>query len=166
MASSRRCEDVPDEVRTHYGELAEQIRGHQFRYYVLDSPTVTDGEFDVLLRELQGIEDKYPSLVTPDSPTQRVGGAFSTDFTAVDHLERLLSLDNVFNTEDLRAWAERVHKEIGEDSHFLCELKIDGLALNLLYEDGRLVRALTRGDGRTGEDVTLNVRTIKDSRSG
>jgi DNA ligase (NAD+) len=155
-------EEVPDDVRAHYGELAEQIRGHQFRYYVTDSPTITDGEFDTLLRELQGIEDTYPSLVTPDSPTQRVGGTFSTDFTTVDHLERLLSLDNVFNTEDLQAWADRVHKEIGEDAHFLCELKIDGLALNLLYEDGKLIRALTRGDGRTGEDVTLNVRTIKD----
>jgi DNA ligase (NAD+) len=153
-------EDVPDDVRARYGELADEIRGHQFRYYVLDSPTITDGEFDVLLRELQDLEERHPSLVTPDSPTRRVGGTFATDFTAVDHLERLLSLDNAFNTEDLRAWAERVAKEIGTDVHYLCELKIDGLALNLLYQDGRLTRALTRGDGRTGEDVTLNVRTI------
>nr|WP_223199019.1 NAD-dependent DNA ligase LigA [Solihabitans fulvus] len=155
-------EDVPTDVRERHAALAEEVRGHQFRYYVLDSPTVTDGEFDALLGELQQLEDEHPALATPDSPTQLVGGTFSTEFTTVDHLERMLSLDNAFDPEELGAWAERVVKEIGDTAHYLCELKIDGLAINLLYQDGRLVRALTRGDGRTGEDVTLNVRTMGD----
>ncbi|QWF83358.1 NAD-dependent DNA ligase LigA [Amycolatopsis sp. CA-230715] len=152
--------DVPAEARERHAALAEEIRGHQFRYYVLDSPTITDGEFDVLLRELEGLEEEHPGLRTPDSPTQKVGGTFSTEFTAYDHLERMLSLDNVFDPEELVTWVERVEKEIGA-TRYLCELKIDGLAINLLYEDGRLTRALTRGDGRTGEDVTLNVRTLE-----
>ncbi|MFJ6672252.1 NAD-dependent DNA ligase LigA [Actinosynnema sp. NPDC091369] len=155
-------EDVPAGARERHAELAEVVRGHQFRYYVLDSPTVSDGEFDALLRELEALEREHPGLATPDSPTQRVGGTFSTEFTAVDHLERMLSLDNVFSQDELAGWFERVRKEVGADAHFLCELKIDGLAVNLLYEHGRLVRALTRGDGRTGEDVTLNVRTLRD----
>lgn len=152
--------DVPAEVRERHGALVEEIRGHQFRYYVLDSPIVSDGQFDALLAELQAIEDEYPGLVTPESPTQNVGGTFSTDFTAHDHLERMLSLDNVFDTEEFKAWVERVEKEVGP-TKYLAELKIDGLAINLLYENGRLTRALTRGDGRTGEDVTLNVRTLE-----
>ena len=118
------------------------------------------------MRRLNAIEDEHPSLRTPDSPTQQVGGAiFSTDFQAVDHLERLLSLDNAFSAEELAAWAARVERDAGGASlHYLCELKIDGLAINLLYEKGRLTRALTRGDGRTGEDVTLNVRTVEGIR--
>jgi DNA ligase (NAD+) len=152
--------EVPAEVRERYGVLAEEVRGHQFRYYVLDSPIVSDGQFDALLGELQAMEDAHPGLVTPDSPTQNVGGTFSTIFTAYDHLERMLSLDNVFDTEELLAWVERVEREIGS-TRYLCELKIDGLAINLLYEDGKLTRALTRGDGRTGEDVTLNIRTLE-----
>ncbi|KZB81530.1 NAD-dependent DNA ligase LigA [Amycolatopsis regifaucium] len=152
--------DVPAEVRERHGALAEEIRGHQFRYYVLDSPIVSDGQFDELLNELQAIEDEYPGLVTPESPTQNVGGTFSTEFVAHDHLERMLSLDNVFDTEGFETWVERVQKEIGA-TKYLAELKIDGLAINLLYENGRLTRALTRGDGRTGEDVTLNVRTLE-----
>jgi DNA ligase (NAD+) len=155
------ADDVPADIRERHSVLAEQLRGHQFRYYILDSPTVSDGEFDALLRELQAIEDAHPSLVTPDSPTQRVGGTFSTEFTAHDHLERMLSLDNVFDVEGLHAWADRVEKSVGGPFHYLCELKIDGLAINLLYENGTLTRALTRGDGRTGEDVTLNVRTMR-----
>ncbi|WP_199439192.1 NAD-dependent DNA ligase LigA [Umezawaea beigongshangensis] len=155
-------EDVPAAVRERHAALADEVRGHQFQYYVRDAPTITDGEFDALLGELQGLEDEHPGLVTPDSPTQRVGGTFSTEFTAVDHLERMLSLDNAFDAEGLRAWFDRVEKEVGSSAHYLCELKIDGLAVNLLYENGRLVRALTRGDGRTGEDVTLNVRTVRE----
>ncbi len=114
------------------------------------------------MKRLDALEEAHPSLRTPDSPTQQVGGAvFSTDFQAVDHLERMLSLDNAFSAEELAAWAARVERDAGGATlHYLCELKIDGLAVNLLYEDGRLTRALTRGDGRTGEDVTLNVRTI------
>ncbi|MGM1060459.1 NAD-dependent DNA ligase LigA [Saccharothrix sp. Mg75] len=155
-------EDVPAAAREAHAALAEVVRGHQFNYYVKDSPTVGDGEFDALLRELEAMERAHPGLATPDSPTQRVGGTFSTEFRAVDHLERMLSLDNAFSPDELRAWFERVEKEVGTGVHYLCELKIDGLAVNLLYEKGRLVRALTRGDGRTGEDVTLNVRTLDD----
>jgi DNA ligase (NAD+) len=151
--------DVPAEVRDRHAVLAEDLLGHQFRYYVLDSPTISDGEFDALLRELADLEERYPILVTPDSPTQRVGGKFSTEFAAHDHLERMLSLDNAFDLDELGAWVDRVRRE-ADDARYLCELKIDGLAVNLLYEDGRLTRALTRGDGRTGEDVTLNVRTM------
>ena len=154
--------DVPDEIRHEWVTLAEQVRAHQFAYHVKDSPTISDGEYDALIRRLSALEDEHPALRTPDSPTQQVGGAvFSTDFQAVDHLERMLSLDNAFDADELRAWAARVERDTGGAAHhFLCELKIDGLAINLLYEDGRLTRALTRGDGRTGEDVTLNVRTI------
>ncbi|CAN5403409.1 NAD-dependent DNA ligase LigA [soil metagenome] len=152
---------APSEVRHQWAELAEEIRGHQFAYYVRDAPTIADGEFDAMLRTLEQLEQQHPSLRTPDSPTQQVGGAFSTEFTAVDHLERMLSLDNAFSAEEMQAWADRVEREAGgAEVHYLCELKIDGLAINLLYEKGRLVRALTRGDGRTGEDVTHNVRTI------
>ncbi|MGB6180520.1 MAG: NAD-dependent DNA ligase LigA [Rhodococcus sp. (in: high G+C Gram-positive bacteria)] len=150
------------EQKQQWQELAEEVRGHQFRYYVRDAPIVSDGQFDALLRRLQAMEDEHPDLRTPDSPTQLVGGGFETDFTAVDHLERMLSLDNVFDEDELRAWVRRIEVEAGENLHYLCEVKIDGVALNLLYENGRLVRAGTRGDGRTGEDVTLNARTIGD----
>ena len=139
------------------------MRGHQFRYYVKDAPVISDGEFDTLLGELAALEDRHPELRTPDSPTQLVGGAgFATDFTSADHLERMLSLDNVFDADELTACAARLTGEIGDDPEFLCELKIDGVALALVYRDGRLERAATRGDGRTGEDVTLNARTISD----
>ena len=154
--------EPPIEVRAEYGELVESVRGHQFRYYVLDAPTVSDAEFDRQFRRLQDLEERWPVLVAPDSPTQLVGGGFSTEFAAHDHLERMLSLDNAFDTETLRAWADRVAREVGGGVHYLAELKIDGLAVNLLYENGRLTRGLTRGDGRTGEDVTLNLRTVRD----
>ncbi|GAA2347758.1 NAD-dependent DNA ligase LigA [Saccharopolyspora halophila] len=160
--SAEGIEDVPAEVRERYAELAEEVRGHQFRYYVLDSPTISDGEFDELFTSLQRMEDEHPALRAPDSPTQVVGGTFSTAFEPVAHLERMLSLDNAFDTEELQAWADRVEKEVGGGADYLCELKIDGLAINLLYRDGHLERALTRGDGRTGEDVTFNVRTMRD----
>jgi len=158
--------DVPDDVRHEWTELAEQVRGHQFSYHVKDAPTISDGEYDALIRQLNALEDHYAELRTPDSPTQQVGAAFSTDFAAVDHLERMLSLDNAFSAQELAAWAARVERDVASDGggtayHYLCELKIDGLAINLLYERGRLVRAATRGDGRTGEDVTNNVRTIE-----
>lgn len=158
--------DVPDDVRHEWTELADQVRGHQFSYHVKDAPTISDGEYDALVRRLTSLEDKYAELRTPDSPTQQVGASFSTDFAAVDHLERMLSLDNAFSTQELAGWAARVERDVASDGgdaayHYLCELKIDGLAVNLLYERGRLVRAATRGDGRTGEDVTNNVRTIE-----
>ncbi|HEY6423110.1 MAG TPA: NAD-dependent DNA ligase LigA [Pseudonocardiaceae bacterium] len=154
--------EPPVEARAEHGELAETVRGHQFRYYVLDAPTVSDAEFDQLLGRLQELEQRWPVLVTPDSPTQLVGGGFSTEFATHSHLERMLSLDNAFEIDALRAWADRVAREVGTDVRYLAELKIDGLAVNLLYENGRLVRGLTRGDGRSGEDVTLNLRTLKD----
>ncbi|BDX33222.1 DNA ligase A [Mycobacterium antarcticum] len=152
----------PDaDVRREWQQLADEVRSHQFRYYVKDAPIVSDGEFDRLLGELTALEERYPELRTPDSPTQLVGGAgFATDFSSADHLERMLSLDNVFNPEELIAWATRLTGEVGADPEFLCELKIDGVALALVYRDGVLTRAATRGDGRTGEDVTLNARTI------
>ena len=161
-ASTTPTDGVPDEARHAWVTLAEQVRAHQFAYHVKDAPTISDGEYDALIRSLTALEDEHPALRTPHSPTQQVGGAiFSTDFQAVDHLERMLSLDNAFDADELRAWAARVERDAGGAAHhFLCELKIDGLAINLLYEGGRLTRALTRGDGRTGEDVTLNVRTI------
>ncbi|MCX4093914.1 NAD-dependent DNA ligase LigA [Nocardia sp. alder85J] len=148
--------------RTQWQQLSEEVREHQFRYYVRDAPIISDGEFDALLRRLQELEEAHPDLRTPDSPTQLVGGGFATDFTAVDHLERMMSLDNVFDEDEMRAWIGRVEAETGAGIHYVCEVKIDGVALNLVYEQGRLVRGATRGDGRTGEDVTLNARTIGD----
>ena len=140
-------------------QLAEEIREHQYRYYVEDRPTVSDAQFDDLWRELLALEESHPDLVDPNSPTREVGGGFSTHFTQVDHIEPMMSLDNVFDEEELESWFERVEKEISPT--WLCEVKVDGLAINLLYQDGALVRALTRGNGTTGEDVTLNVKTIK-----
>ncbi len=150
------------EARRRWAELAEQIREHRAAYYERDAPTVSDGEFDALLRELEGLEAVHPDLRTPDSPTQVVGGGLSQQFAEVEHAEQMLSLDNVFSADELDAWAARVVRDAGETPHWLCELKIDGLAIALLYENGRLVRAATRGDGRTGEDVTANVLTIAD----
>jgi DNA ligase (NAD+) len=144
-----------------HAELAGTIDEARFRYHVLDRPTMADGEYDTLMRELQAIEQEHPELRTPDSPTQKVGAELSTDFASVEHLERMLSLANAFNAEDMAAWNERVVKEVGRAPAYLCELKVDGLAIALVYEHGRLIRGVTRGDGRTGEDVTGNVRTIK-----
>jgi DNA ligase (NAD+) len=152
----------PARDRERHAALIEQIDDHQYKYYVLDRPVVGDSEYDALVRELEELERHYPGLVTADSPTQKVGGTYSTLFEPVAHLERMLSLDNAFTDEELAAWAERVEREVGGTTEYLCELKIDGLAISLTYERGRLVRAATRGDGRTGEDVTLNVRTIDD----
>ena len=159
----RAQEPAPSEVKQRHAALSEEALGHQFAYHVKDAPTVSDAEYDALIRELNAMEEQYPELRTPDSPTQLVGGAaFSSDFAAADHLERMLSLDNAFDFDELSAWADRVARDTGGEFHYLCELKIDGLAINLLYEHGRLTRALTRGNGVTGEDVTLNVRTLED----
>ena len=149
-----------DEAREEHRRLAEEIGDARWRYYVLDDPTIDDADFDARMRRLEELEDAFPELRTPDSPTQQVGGAVSTLFTAVDHLEPMQSLDNAFSYEELQAWHERLRRDGVDDPPLLCELKVDGLAINLLYEEGRLVRALTRGDGRTGEDVTPNVKTI------
>ena len=142
-------------------ELINEIRDHQFKYYVLDAPTLTDAEFDGLLIELTQLEAQYPELREADSPTQNVGGGFATHFEQRDHIEKMMSLDNVFDLDELKLWFERVEKEVPNPT-YICELKVDGLAINLTYENGQLVRGLTRGNGVTGEDVTLNVKTIKN----
>jgi DNA ligase (NAD+) len=158
---AKRAADSQVDAAHRHAELVERIDRMRFDYFVRDSPTVSDAEYDTAMRELQGLEEAHPELRTPDSPTQTVGGTFSTDFAAADHVERMMSLDNAFTAEELGEWAARVERDKGSAAiHFLCELKVDGVAINLLYDDGRLVRALTRGNGVTGEDVTLNVRTI------
>jgi len=151
---------VTTQARHRIAELSETIRDHQFRYYVLDKPVITDAEFDALLQELTKLEAKYPELREPDSPTQTVGGGFATHFEQFDHREKMTSLDNVFDLEELNSWFDRAEKTVSV-TDWLCELKVDGLAINLLYEKGVLTRGLTRGNGVTGEDVTLNVKTIK-----
>ena len=147
-------------ARHRIDELTKEIRDHQFRYYVLDAPTITDAQFDVLLVELKKLEDANPELREADSPTLGIGGGFSTGFEQRDHIEKMMSLDNVFDADELTGWFDRVEKEANAPT-YLCELKVDGLAINLKYENGELVSALTRGNGVTGEDVTLNVKTIK-----
>ena len=151
---------MTNQARHRITELTNEIREHQFKYYVLDAPTITDAQFDKLLKELQALEAKHPELLEPDSPSLGVGGGFATTFDQHDHIEKMMSLDNVFDEDELNAWFDRVEKD-SPSPEYLCELKVDGLAINLLYENGQLVRALTRGNGTTGEDVTLNVKTIK-----
>ena len=151
---------MTNQARHRISELTQEIRDHQFKYYVLDAPTITDAQFDVLLKELQALEAKHPELLEPDSPSLGVGGGFATSFAQHDHIEKMMSLDNVFDADELNTWFDRVEKD-SPAPNYLCELKVDGLAINLLFENGQLVRALTRGNGVTGEDVTLNVKTIK-----
>jgi DNA ligase (NAD+) len=162
-----------DEARRRHAELSEQLLEAQYRYYMLDAPTLSDAQYDADLRTLKQIEDEFSELRTPDSPTQNIGGALpasvtaeldskfnvATHFAPVEHLERLLSLDNVFSAEEFATWTDRAAK-LGAAGPYLCELKIDGLAIDLVYKRGRLASAATRGDGRTGEDVTLNIKTI------
>ena len=163
MADDPDIDPIDPDVRRRWQQLADEVREHQFRYYIKDAPVVSDADFDKLFNELVGLEEHYPELRVPDSPTQLVGGAgFATEFTAAEHLERMLSLDDVFDVDELTAWSNRVESELGPDPHYLCELKVDGVAIALVYRDGRLDRAATRGDGRVGEDVTLNARTISD----
>jgi DNA ligase (NAD+) len=151
---------VPVQTTQRHAVLARELDDHAYRYYVLDSPIVSDAEYDVAMRELMAIEDSYPELRTADSPTQKVAGSYSTQFTPVTHIERLLSLDNVFSADELHAWAARAERDAGEALEYLCELKVDGLAVDLVYEGGVLVRGATRGDGYTGEDITPNIRTL------
>lgn len=163
MAAVEGWDEVPAEVRRRHAELAAELEDHRTRYYEQDAPIVSDAEFDRLMRELEAIEAEHPVLVTPDSPTQKVGGGAAEGFTKVEHRERLLSLDNAMDDEELSDWADRVARELdGLEYHYLCELKVDGLAVNLTYENGRLTLAATRGTGRVGEDITANVRTIKE----
>jgi DNA ligase (NAD+) len=155
---------APPEVRERHAELSREIEEHRYRYYLATS-TISDADFDALMHQLEGLEKQYPELRTPDSPTQKVGVPISTQFTPVQHPTRMESLANAFSAEQMEAWAKRLEREVTvqqiNDSGFLCELKVDGLALDLVYENGRLVSGATRGDGRTGEDVTPNVHTIK-----
>jgi DNA ligase (NAD+) len=153
---------APPTAREEHQQLAEQVEDARWRYFVLDAPNLSDAEFDKMMRRLEELEDAFPDLRTADSPTQKVGGAVSTEFTAVDHLEPMMSLDNAFSFEELDAWHARIVREGVAGAELLCELKVDGLAINLLYEGGRLVRAATRGDGRTGEDVTPTVKTVRN----
>ncbi|SEJ24643.1 DNA ligase (NAD+) [Demequina mangrovi] len=145
--------------RARHQELVQEIEAHRHAYYELAAPTVSDAEYDVLERELRDLEAQWPELATPESPTQKVGGAVAQGFASVRHRERMMSLDNAFSIEDVEAWLARVEKDAGEQP-VVCEPKIDGLSISLTYEDGTLVRGVTRGDGTTGEDVTANVRTI------
>src|SRR2546423_5755219 len=148
-------------VDQRLAELREQIRRHEYLYYVLDNPEVTDAQFDALFGELRHLEEEHPDLVTPDSPTQRVGGETSSQFAKVRHRSPMLSLQNAFDEEEIRAWDRRVRAVVGDQVTYVCELKIDGLAMSLTYSGGLLTRAATRGDGLVGEDVTANVRTIR-----
>ncbi|RZU32808.1 NAD-dependent DNA ligase LigA [Blastococcus saxobsidens] len=156
--------EVPDDARTRHRDLSEELDRYAFAYYVRDEPLISDGQYDELMGELEAIEAAHPALVTPDSPSQKVNGGFSATatFAPVEHLERMQSLDNAFSSDELSAWAARVEREGAAGAGYLCELKVDGVAVDLVYESGRLVRAATRGDGVTGEDVTANVRTMGD----
>jgi DNA ligase (NAD+) len=151
--------DVPAKAAKRHAALSQELEDLAYRYYISNQPTVSDAEYDAKMRELSALEDSHPSLRTPNSPTQKVMETLSTDFAEVRHVQRLLSLDNVFTDEEFAAWAARATREVPVPQ-WLCELKIDGLAVDLVYQAGRLVRAATRGDGTTGEDITYNLRTI------
>ena len=141
-------------------ELAEQLEYHSHKYYVENSPEISDFEFDRLLRELQDLEDKYPDMASPNSPTKRVGSDLTAEFDSVEHRIPMQSLSNTYSPDELGEWIDRIIREIGE-VEFVCELKFDGTAISLTYENGELLQAITRGDGRRGDDVTNNVRTIR-----
>ena len=149
------------DARKRVEELHEQINHHAYRYHVLDDPEISDFEYDQLVKDLERLEAEFPELITPDSPTQRVGGVAAELFAPVSHRAPMLSLDNAFSWEELAAWGKRVERAIGANVRYVCELKIDGLAVVLSYEDGLLTRGATRGDGRTGEDITANLRTVR-----
>jgi DNA ligase (NAD+) len=150
------------DIEKKLATLRDKVRHHEYRYFVLDDPEISDFDFDKLTTQLKQLEAEYPALITPDSPTQRVGGTPREGVVKVQHSSPMLSLDNTYNEEELRDWERRVHELTGrKDVEYVCELKLDGMSLALVYEDGRLMRGITRGDGTTGEDVTLNVRTVR-----
>ncbi|HEX3820940.1 MAG TPA: NAD-dependent DNA ligase LigA [Candidatus Sulfotelmatobacter sp.] len=152
----------PRDAEKKIESLREKIRHHEYLYYVLDQPEISDLDFDKLMQQLKDLEGEHPTLITPDSPTQRVGGKPREGFVKVRHSSPMLSLDNTYSEEELRSWERRVHELTGrKDVDYVCELKLDGMSLSLGYDDGHLVRGITRGDGTTGEDVTLNVRTVR-----
>src|SRR5258708_1649667 len=150
------------DVEKKIESLRDKMRHHEYLYYVLDQPEISDADFDKLMRELKDLEAKHPELIAADSPTQRVGGKPREGFVKVAHSSPMLSLDNTYSEDELRAWERRVHELSGrKDVDYVCELKLDGMSLALIYEDGKLARGITRGDGSIGEDVTLNVRTVR-----
>ena len=140
--------------------LKKEINKYSYNYYVLDNPLISDFEYDKLYNELKELENKYPELITPDSPTQRVGG-ISSSFKEIKHKYRLYSLDNTYDYNELKKWYEKIEKEFGKNTELVCELKIDGLAIALTYKDGLFIQGATRGDGITGEEITQNLKTIK-----
>src|SRR3954447_14937144 len=154
----------PPDIELRAAELRAELAEHNRRYFEEDNPTISDADFDALMRELRAIEEQFPELIVPDSPTQRPGGAASEQFAPVEHRQPMMSLDNAFDLDELLAWGKRLERALGDPASnpldYVCELKIDGLAMSLTYEQGRFVRAATRGDGRVGEDVTANVATI------
>src|SRR3954454_13486176 len=152
---------MPDSARD-IEKFREELRRHEHLYYVLDQPEISDAEYDQLMRELHALESQHPELITPYSPTQRVGGKPREGFVKVTHSSPMLSLDNALNEAELRAWDQRVHDGVrGEPVVYVAELKLDGLSMATHYRDGQFVQAITRGDGRVGEDVTENARTIR-----
>jgi len=172
MARARKTPEVAEErhedeerrrsdAERRIDELTEQLHFHDYRYHVMSDPEISDAEYDELMRELRSLEEEFPELVTPDSPTQRVGSRPSELFAPVRHRARMLSLDNAFSWEELNAWGKRVERALGRQADFMCELKIDGLAVSLTYEDGRYEQGATRGDGQTGDDITANIRTMR-----
>ena len=161
MAITHKGSAAPD-VQKKTEALREQIRRHEYRYYVLDDPEINDAEFDLLMNELKKLEAMHPELVTADSPTQRVGGKPKEGFAKVRHSRPMLSLDNAYNEEELRDWERRVHELTGRaEVEYVCELKLDGMSMALTYSAGHFERGVTRGDGETGEEVTSNVRTMR-----
>src|SRR6185437_2857224 len=152
----------PVKTQPEIERLRDEIRHHEYRYYVLDDPEIPDAQFDQLMNRLKKIEAEHPEVITPDSPTQRVGGKPREGFVKVPHSVQMLSLDNAYSEDELRSWERRVHELSGrKDIEYVCELKLDGMSLALRYEGGKLMRGITRGDGTTGEDVTSNVRTVR-----
>ena len=149
-----------EEVKKRIGQLTEEINIHNHNYYDLSMPAITDYEFDRLMDELIQLEKEYPEFVDPDSPSQRVGGGITKEFRQVRHNYPMLSLANTYSEEEVRDFEDRIHKLLGEETEYICELKFDGVAIGLTYRDGLLIQAVTRGDGTQGDDVTTNARTI------
>jgi DNA ligase (NAD+) len=148
-------------IQEQINELREELRLHNYRYYILDAPSISDYEFDVKLKKLQDLEAEYPEYSDPNSPTQRVGGGITKNFETVVHDFRMYSLENSYSIDDLKDWEKRIRKIVESPMEFTCELKYDGASISITYENGKLLRAVTRGDGVQGDDVTTNIRTIK-----
>ncbi len=150
------------DIQKKIDALRDKIRHHEYRYYVLDDPEISDAEFDKLMEQLKSVEAEHPDLITPDSPTQRVGGKPREGFLKVRHSSPMLSLDNTYSEDELRDWERRIHELSGrKDIEYVCELKLDGMSMALRYADAQLEKGITRGDGSVGEDVTSNVRTAR-----